>query len=324
VIRAFRINPEFEHSARTMECARHPALAFKLARVAQIDKNHVRIAQLCLRFCDGQRRDAGIGFGQQRLVAFRYLLRHTKASHRLLTASIMPFWLIIPGFSSIDMVAVGVFVVAWIVYHMISELGPNAQRSLNGRMHAFRRVWMHEMLRREQRVVDTTILASLQNGTAFFASTSLIAIGGSLALLQSADAAIGVFRDIPLTDEPTPVEFELKVLGLAVIFVYAFFKFAWSYRLFNYAAILMGAVPSRERADEPVAIDAANRAADMNTTAATHFNRGQRAFFFALAYLGWFLHAYIFIGTTLAALFVMWRRQYRSDALKGLVIHHQS
>ena len=31
------------------------------------------------------------------------------------------------------------------------------------------------------------------------------------------------------------------MIGLAVIFVYAFFKFAWSYRLFNYAAILLGA-----------------------------------------------------------------------------------
>ncbi len=31
--------------------------------------------------------------------------------------------------------------------------------------------------------------------------------------------------------------------GLALIFVYAFFKFAWAYRLFNYGAILIGAVP---------------------------------------------------------------------------------
>ena len=35
----------------------------------------------------------------------------------------------------------------------------------------------------------------------------------------------------------------MKVIGLAVIFVYAFFKFAWSYRLFNYMAIIVGAVP---------------------------------------------------------------------------------
>ena len=40
-----------------------------------------------------------------------------------------------------------------------------------------------------------------------------------------------------------PRLWEIKAIGLAVIFVYAFFKFAWSYRLFNYVAILLGAMP---------------------------------------------------------------------------------
>ena len=34
----------------------------------------------------------------------------------------------------------------------------------------------------------------------------------------------------------------------------------------------------------------------MNAVAGKHFNRGQRAFFFSLAYLGWFVSAYLFIG----------------------------
>ena len=190
--------------------------------------------------------------------------------------------------------------------------------SLNARMNSYRRDWMHEMLRREVRVMDTTIMATLQSGTAFFASTSLFAIGASMALLQSTADAIRVFDDLPFTDAPTPAEFELKVIGLAIIFIYAFFKFGWSYRLFNYAAILMGAMPPSAHAHEPGAIAAANRAADMNTAAALHFNRGQRAFFFALAYLGWFLSPYIFIGTTLAAFGVMWRRQFQSDAVVAL------
>ena len=43
------------------------------------------------------------------------------------------------------------------------------------------------MLARDMRMVDMQIMASLQNGTAFFASTSLIAIGGALTLLRSTD-----------------------------------------------------------------------------------------------------------------------------------------
>jgi uncharacterized membrane protein len=222
------------------------------------------------------------------------------------------------GFDALDALSLSVFLLAWVIYHLSIEVSSRGEKALNTRMNTYRSGWMREMLRREQRVVDSTIMSSLQNGTAFFASTSLFAIGGSLALLQSAEAAIGVFDDLPFASPPTRSEFELKVIGLTLIFVYAFFKFAWSYRLFNYAAILLGAVPPASRAEEPEAAIAAERTAAMITVAGKHFNRGQRAFFFALAYLGWFLHPYLLMAATLAALVVIWRRQFASDALATL------
>ena len=102
-----------------------------------------------------------------------------------------------------------------------------------------------------------------------------------------------------------------------MIFVYAFFKFAWSYRLFNYAAILLGAMPPAGSGDHERGLRAERRG-PMNTVAGRHFNRGQRAFFFALAYLGWFISPYVFMASTAACLFVMARRQLFSDALAAL------
>ena len=52
----------------------------------------------------------------------------------------------------------------------------------------------------------------------------------------------------------------------------------------------------------------------MNVAAGRHFTRGQRAFFFALAYLGWFLGPLTFLGFTAAVLVAMYRRQFASDA----------
>ena len=52
----------------------------------------------------------------------------------------------------------------------------------------------------------------------------------------------------------------------------------------------------------------------MNVVAGKHFNRGQRAFFFSLAYLGWFVSPYLFMAATAGVLYVMWRRQFVSDA----------
>jgi uncharacterized membrane protein len=53
-------------------------------------------------------------------------------------------------------------------------------------------------------MVDMQIMASLQNGTAFFASTSLLAVGGALALLRSTNEALAVLRELPIDLSPSP------------------------------------------------------------------------------------------------------------------------
>src|SRR5271169_2325480 len=107
---------------------------------------------------------------------------------------------------------------------------------------------------------------------------------------------------------------ELKVVGLMIIFIYAFFKFAWSYRLYNYVAIMVGAAPPAAEQNTPGAQGYAETTAAVITDAGRHFNRGQRAFFFALGYLGWFLGPLPLIVTTAAIVIVMWRRQFASES----------
>ena len=222
------------------------------------------------------------------------------------------------GLSVVDWVALIFFLTAWFGYSAAVERTAAGRKSLNRLMNVHRYAWKRATLLRDNRIIDANINASLQNGTAFFASTSLIAIGASLTLLRSADEALTVFGALPFGIATTKVVWDIKVLGLTVIFVYAFFTFAWSYRLFNYTAILIGAIPIVKTTPTPDAERAAWRAASMNTVAGRHFNRGQRAFFFALAYLGWFVSAYILMITTAAVLFVMWRRQFASDAIAAL------
>ena len=222
------------------------------------------------------------------------------------------------AFSTLDYVALVFFAMAWVSYHVAVEVSPAGRRTLNALMNEQRYGWMEQMIVRDNRIVDTTIMANLQNGTAFFASTSLFAVGGVLALFQSTDTVFTLVAELPFGLSTTRLAWELKVIGLAVIFVYAFFKFAWAYRLFNYAAILLGAVPKPKEPDDGTAQVAARRAAAMNVVAGRHFNRGQRAFFFALAYLGWFISAYVLMAATAAVLYVMWHRQFASDARAAL------
>jgi uncharacterized membrane protein len=224
------------------------------------------------------------------------------------------------GMTLLDALAISYFLAAWLGYHLYLERSRRREVSLHTIMDGERTHWMQSMLARDNRIIDAQIMASLQNGTAFFASTSLIAIGGAITLLRAPDDLIQVFGGFDWgtgmgSGSATRTVWEVKVIGLAVIFTYAFFKFSWSYRLFNYGAILMGAVPPT-RDEEAQRL--AERAARMNIVAGRHFNRGQRAFFYALAYLGWFVGALPLILATSFVLVVMWRRHFASDALKAM------
>jgi uncharacterized membrane protein len=216
-----------------------------------------------------------------------------------------------------EFIAFAWFVLAWAGYSWVVERTSKGRVSLNALMNECREQWMLKLIARENRIVDAQVIAALQNGTAFFASTSLIAIGGTLSLLRAPEAILPVISALPFGSVHTRELWELKMMGLAVILVYAFFKFAWSYRLYNYFAILLGAAPLASEHASPHARAFARRSAQICDDAGRHFNRGQRAFFFALGYLGWFLGAVPLAITTAAVLVVMWRRQYASDARKA-------
>ena len=222
-------------------------------------------------------------------------------------------------FSTLDLIALAWFLAAWIIYSGTLMLTEKRRRGLNSEMNIYRDVWMRQMLAREMRMVDAQIVAALQNGTAFFASTSLIAIGGALTLLRSTEEILQVVAALPYGVQMTPVQWEAKTMGLAVIFVYAFFKFGWAYRLYNYVAILVGATPPAKEKDTPEAKAHAERVGRLCEVAGLHFNRGQRAFFFALGYLGWFISPWLLMFTSVAVAIILWRRQFDSDSRHALL-----
>ncbi len=221
------------------------------------------------------------------------------------------------SFTLPDDLALGWFVACWIVYSLVIEKTAHGGKGLNALMNGYRDQWMTELLAREVRIVDSQVTAALQNGTAFFASTSLIAIGGALTLMRATDQILAVVEALPFSVPVTHALWEIKIMGLAVIFVYAFFKFAWAYRLFNYLAIMIGAAPPPSEKATPEARAFAYRASRLCAEAGLHFNRGQRAFFFALGYLGWFLGPLELALTTTCVVIVMWRRQFASVSRKA-------
>jgi uncharacterized membrane protein len=225
------------------------------------------------------------------------------------------------AFSGLDLFACLFFLAVWLGFSWASH-SPNLSRiSLNRLMNRERGRWMDTMMTRELRVIDTSVLAGLQQGTAFFASTTVFAIGGCFALMNASDQVISVFRSLPVSLPSSRSMFELKAAGLLLIYSYAFFKFGWSYRLQNYCSILVGAVPlvlNGETVPDEVRT-AAKKALIFNQLAGRHFNAGLRAVFFSIGFMGWFAGPYVFFGSTFFILGVLARRQFFSKSRAALL-----
>ena len=217
-----------------------------------------------------------------------------------------------------DRVGLALFLGAWVIFQFLNERGLGKATSLSVLMDAQRMAWMRAMSQRDTRIADAGIMSSLQNGAAFFASRSLIVLGAAAASTRATDDVIKVFADLPFGLTVTRGNWELKVLGLAFIFGYSFFKFAWAYRLFIYAAILVGATPGPELPDAEARDKAARRAGLMTIDAGVHFAKGLRTIYFAFAYIGWFVSPYVLMATTALLFLIVMRREFFSAARAAL------
>lgn len=214
-------------------------------------------------------------------------------------------------FGPLDIAALALLLVGWALIGWRIEATNGFKPSVSILMAEYRREWMRMMVARQMRMFDAQVLSTLRQGASFFASATMIAIGGGLALIGNAERLQGVAGDLTMTEEPIFV-WEVKLLITVVFLANAFLKFVWSHRLFGYCAVLIAAVPNNE--NDPQALSSAAKAAEINITAARSFNRGLRSVYFALASAAWFLGALPFIFATCVTLAVLWRREFASQS----------
>ena len=216
-------------------------------------------------------------------------------------------------FSPLDALAFGVFLLAIFGYSRVIG-SPWAVRhdSLVGVVQRQRVLWLRNMGRRDNRNLDVILLSTLSQGNAFFASTTAIAIGGVAALLGSGERAQQIMERLPLVVPSPPALWECKLLLIMAIFIFAFFKFAWAFRLSHYCSIMIGATPILTADNGSVCDDHAERTAAVVGLAGDHANSGLRAFYYAFAVLAWFFNPVVFMAATLWVLGILVRRDFFS------------
>ena len=220
--------------------------------------------------------------------------------------------------SLLDAAALAWFLTGAIGYTMAADQIAWGKRPMAVVLNDYRLRWMERMLERDNRMADVQIVNAYLRSTGLFISTTLLVLAGVVALLGQIEHLRGIIQDIALAHPASRRMMEVRVIVLVLVFTYAFFKFAWALRQFNYILVMVGAAPQPAQCTAPLKTEFPARAALILTRAANNFNRGLRSYYFALALLPWFIHPGFLFLTTVWVVLVLYRRDFRSVTLKSL------
>ena len=217
----------------------------------------------------------------------------------------------------LDWAAVVAFFAGWVGYAWFARHRALTHPSILVSTNRIRRAWMLQATYREVRVFDGVVIQNLSTSPSFFASTTILIIGGLLAVLGTTEKASGLVREIPFAALTSALVFDLKVVLLLVVFVYAFFRFTWSMRQYTFGALLLASAPEALVFEQQgLSREAfADRAGRVVGLAAETFNDGLRAYYLSFAAVGWFFSPLVFMLATAGVITILYQREFHSDVL---------
>jgi uncharacterized membrane protein len=219
-----------------------------------------------------------------------------------------------------DWLALAWFISSWWGYATFAKRRAVAAGSLLATTNHYRRLWMLQTTRRENRVIDGVVVQNLSTSPSFFASTTILIIGGLLALLGATEETAKFVSEIPFAVRTSSFVLDLKMFVLAAVFVYAFFRFTWSMRQYTFGALLIASAPDHTAFESGDASreEFADRAGRVVGLAAETFNDGLRAYYMAFAVILWFFSPLAFAVGTAGIVYLLYQREFRSEILDVL------
>lgn len=221
----------------------------------------------------------------------------------------------------IDCIALAWFLLMWIGYDRFADYWSTSHSSLLRHVNEARRDWMLRLTYRENRIADVALMANLSSSPTFFASTTIIIIGGLFALMGGTSKVVNVVQEIPFSVQVPEEVWNVKIIVLICVFVFAFFRFTWALRQFNFCSILIGSAPNvAEYKDGPdrTRTDFADRSGKLVALAGESFNDGLRGYYFAIAAMTWFVQPLIYMVATTIVVAVLYFREFHSSALNAI------
>jgi len=220
--------------------------------------------------------------------------------------------------SFIDILALSVFFVSWSGYTLFARRKAKTTDCIARSMHQHRIHWMYEVITRELRVGEASLLANLERNIAFFASSTLLIIAGILALFSKVDTLESVLKSFPYSQAPDHFLIQIQLSLLAFIFVLSFFQFTWSMRQYGFVNVMIGASPIDLEGKNKKLRSYAMQMAIVQDQAAHSYNYGLRSYYFALAAMCWFFHPVLLMLMSLWVVYTLYNREFNSKTVKAI------
>ncbi|MEE2000844.1 DUF599 domain-containing protein [Alkalimonas sp. MEB108] len=218
----------------------------------------------------------------------------------------------------LDLIAILWFLTIWVGYTLYAKRRAKTVSCLSFELRRKRNDWMKQMLSRDNKMADVGLISTLERNVSFFASSTLLVLAGLLTALASADKISLVLRNILPWSSQAEVSLQLKLLCIALIYVFAFFQFTWSLRQYGFGGVLIGAAPDGRSMEEVDREAYALRTAKVIDQAGHSFNYGLRAMYLSLAALAWFIDPVFFMMATVVVVVIMKQREFHSKVLHAL------
>ena len=219
---------------------------------------------------------------------------------------------------AIDGLALTLSFAGWVGYATFARRRAEVEPSRLATTNRERGRWMMQAALRENRVVDGVAVQNLSASPSFFASTTILIIGGLRAVRSTTERASEFVREIPFAARTALLVFDLEMVRLTAIFGFAFFRFSRSLRRYSFGALLGAAAPGREGF-----ADAASRS--LRRTRRPRDGHGRAVAQRRVAGLpavrrrhGVVLLALAFIAATAGVIVVLYRHEFRRDVLAVL------
>jgi hypothetical protein len=170
---------------------------------------------------------------------------------------------------------------------------------------------------REVRVVDGVVIQNLSTSPSFFASTTILIIGGLLAVLGTADKASELARELPFAARTSALVFDpeaaaaagdlrLRVLPLHLVDAAVHLR---------RAARRRGARGQALHRAEPVARGLRRQGRTRGRHGGRDLQRRPARLLLRLRRIGWFFSPIAFMAATVGVVYILYQREFGSEVL---------